>query len=72
MCPTKGSYLIVKTERVGFEPTAPYGDTGFRGQLLKPLGHLSISSVSQNAIVIISVKGEYVKVGLYFFRKLQI
>ena len=28
-------------ERVGFEPTAPYGVTGFQDQLLKPLGHLS-------------------------------
>ncbi|HBD87572.1 MAG TPA: hypothetical protein DC021_01390, partial [Tyzzerella sp.] len=28
--------------RVGFEPTAPYGITGFQDQLLKPLGHLSM------------------------------
>ena len=28
-------------ERVGFEPTAPYGVTGFQDRLLKPLGHLS-------------------------------
>ncbi len=28
-------------ERVGFEPTAPFGVTGFQDQLLKPLGHLS-------------------------------
>ena len=31
-------------ERVGFEPTAPCGVTGFQDQLLKPLGHLSIMS----------------------------
>ena len=30
-------------ERVGFEPTAPCGVTGFQDQLLKPLGHLSIT-----------------------------
>ena len=30
-------------ERVGFEPTAPFGVTGFQDQLLKPLGHLSIA-----------------------------
>ena len=30
-------------ERVGFEPTAPCGVTGFQDQLLKPLGHLSIA-----------------------------
>ena len=44
-------------ERVGFEPTAPCGVTGF--QLLKPLGHLSItvllyqisSIISNNVIV---------------------
>ncbi len=30
-------------ERVGFEPTAPFGVTGFQDQLLKPLGHLSIN-----------------------------
>ena len=34
------------TERVGFEPTAPCGVTGFQDQLLKPLGHLSISNMS--------------------------
>ena len=34
------------TERVGFEPTAPCGVTGFQDQLLKPLGHLSISYMS--------------------------
>ena len=32
-------------ERVGFEPTAPFGVTGFQDQLLKPLGHLSIPRV---------------------------
>ena len=30
-------------ERVGFEPTAPCGVTGFQDQLLKPLGHLSMT-----------------------------
>ena len=28
---------------MGFEPTAPCGVTGFQDQLLKPLGHLSIT-----------------------------
>ena len=32
------------TEKVGFEPTAPFGVTGFQDRLLKPLGHLSIMS----------------------------
>ena len=32
---------IYLAERVGFEPTAPFGITGFQDQLLKPLGHLS-------------------------------
>ena len=32
-------------ERVGFEPTAPCGVTGFQDQLLKPLGHLSMVEV---------------------------
>ena len=30
-------------ERVGFEPTAPCGVTGFQDKLLNPLGHLSIT-----------------------------
>ena len=30
-------------ERVGFEPTARCRVTGFQGQLLKPLGHLSVN-----------------------------
>lgn len=38
-----GRFLyIYVAERVGFEPTAPFGVTGFQDQLLKPLGHLSI------------------------------
>ena len=32
---------IFMAERVGFEPTVPFGITGFQDQLLKPLGHLS-------------------------------
>ena len=35
-------------ERVGFEPTAPCGVTGFQDQLLKPLGHLSMSDTCKN------------------------
>ena len=34
-------------ERVGFEPTAPCGVTGFQDRLLKPLGHLSVSGFHQ-------------------------
>ena len=33
--------IFLMAERVGFEPTAPFGVTGFQDQLLKPLGHLS-------------------------------
>ena len=33
--------LLLETEKVGFEPTAPFGVTGFQDRLLKPLGHLS-------------------------------
>ena len=35
------SAQIKMAERVGFEPTAPCGVTGFQDRLLKPLGHLS-------------------------------
>ena len=38
------SSLKFMAERVGFEPTAPFGVTGFQDRLLKPLGHLSIMS----------------------------
>ena len=42
---TSGRLTVViepsMAERVGFEPTAPFGVTGFQDQLLKPLGHLS-------------------------------
>ena len=34
--------VFYMAERVGFEPTVPFGITGFQDQLLKPLGHLSI------------------------------
>ncbi len=32
-----------EAEKVGFEPTVPFGITGFQDQLLKPLGHLSLA-----------------------------
>ena len=35
-------FSVELAERVGFEPTAPCGVTGFQDQLLKPLGHLSL------------------------------
>ena len=41
-------------ERVGFEPTAPCGVTGFQDQLLKPLGHLSITLLLYQIGLIIS------------------
>ena len=41
-------------ERVGFEPTAPCGVTGFQDQLLKPLGHLSITVLLYQIGLIIS------------------
>ena len=34
--------VFFMAERMGFEPMAPCGVTGFQDQLLKPLGHLSI------------------------------
>ena len=33
-------------ERVGFEPTSPFGRTAFRERRLKPLGNLSMLSRS--------------------------
>ncbi len=41
---------LIKTEKVGFEPTVPFGITGFQDQLLKPLGHLSVLSCPQQCI----------------------
>ena len=41
-------------EKVGFEPTAPCGVTGFQDQLLKPLGHLSITVLLYQIGLIIS------------------
>ena len=38
-------------ERVGFEPTVPFGITGFQDQLLKPLGHLSIYEFYLNYLI---------------------
>ncbi len=34
-------------EGVGFEPTAPFGVTGFQDQLLKPLEHPSIIETTE-------------------------
>ena len=43
-----------KTEKVGFEPTVPFGITGFQDQLLKPLGHLSELSATNSACMILA------------------
>ena len=40
-CIKLNSVVKTETEKVGFEPTAPFGVTGFQDRLLKPLGHLS-------------------------------
>ena len=42
------SIPVDTAEKVGFEPTAPCGVTGFQDQLLKPLGHLSMSDTCKN------------------------
>ena len=50
-----------KTERVGFEPTVPYGITSFQDWLLKPLGHLSLSKINKTNIASIQQKKYNVK-----------
>ena len=54
-------------ERVGFEPTVPFGITGFQDQLLKPLGHLSELSVSNSACMILANIYRIVNSFFYFF-----
>ena len=56
-----------KTEKVGFEPTVPFGITGFQDQLLKPLGHLSESSVLNSAYMILAKYFSNVNRFLTFF-----
>ena len=41
-------------EKVGFEPTVPFGITGFQDRLHKPLGHLS--KISQNTIQLYQIR----------------
>ena len=36
-----------RAEKVGFEPTVPFGITGFQDRLLKPLGHLSMFKIAR-------------------------
>src|SRR3954465_8574816 len=36
-----------RTDGVGFEPTRDYGPAGFQDRCLKPLGHPSISLISE-------------------------
>ena len=52
------------TEKVGFEPTAPYGVTGFQDRLLKPLGHLSKQRSISISSYFLTVKSQ-----IYFFSK---
>ncbi len=57
---------IPETEKVGFEPTVPFGITGFQDQLLKPLGHLS-ASVLNSACMILAKFSQNVNRLFYFF-----
>ena len=51
-------------ERVGFEPTVLCSITGFQDQLLKPLGHLSVTPICYH------IAGGSVKNGLADFAAL--
>ena len=54
--PRRVPFLLA--ERVGFEPTAPCGVTGFQDQLLKPLGHLSVPGAIPYYITISGAKSQ--------------
>ncbi len=59
-------------ERIGFEPTVPFGITGFQDQLHKPLGHLSKQALPPSifqCLLIISEKKCFVKIKLPVCRK---
>ena len=59
-------------ERIGFEPTVPFGITGFQDQLHKPLGHLSKQALPPSifqCLLIISEKKCFVKIKLPVRRK---
>ena len=63
------NWWFIETEKVGFEPTAPYGVTGFQDRLLKPLGHLSgrcFASISPKSTYVNSFCIYFVK-NLYIF-----
>ena len=66
MSPSPG-HLHKKTQRVGFEPTAPCGVTGFQDQLLKPLGHLCIFLPFSTARYILLYFNPNVNNFFYFF-----
>ena len=59
-------YQIFQTESVGFEPTVPFGITGFQDQLLKPLGQLSEQCLFIITLIFKSVK-HFLKLFLIFF-----
>ena len=61
---------IFQTESVGFEPTVPFGITGFQDQLLKPLGQLSEQCFVILPLVLKYVK-HFFKLFLIFFDKVQ-
>ena len=44
-CSTNWAIFPYMAERVGFEPTVRFRITGFQDQLLKPLGHLSVTNI---------------------------
>ena len=60
--PLRNCNQLFKAESVGFEPTVPFGITGFQDQLLKPLGQLS-----EQCLIILSRKKRNVKHFFVFF-----
>ena len=60
--PLRNCNQLFKAESVGFEPTVPFGITGFQDQLLKPLGQLS-----EQCLIILSREKGNVKHFFVFF-----
>ena len=61
---------LPEAEKVGFEPTVPFGITGFQDQLLKPLGHLSEQRLTIISCIFLSVNS-FLKLFSFFLKMYQ-
>ena len=71
-CSGRSLFTIFLAENVGFEPTVPFGITGFQDQPLKPLGQLSETVLDYLTTELFKCQALFINFFLAFFSKKSI